>query len=311
MKWFQCDSDAPDDPKIKAVIRKGLPSANPGQAAAGALWLLWCYVANHGAGLPGEGIDHQGLPLPLSEMADECLFDSEADLIAFLNFLAAKQHIDPVRWSAGQVMLPAMLSRADRYARSKGRQVARPGEKSPGTARPGEKSPGKARTGKKPPLQTNKQTTQDKQDKTQEGPSAPPLPDLQLEPPASPGPTVDQLVATWNQHRTKGPKVQQVDDKRRAAFQKALDAQPDLVKWAAVIAWADGQAVANAPGTGSYPTWRLDLDFLTKPGHLQKWFERMDAAKANPPSAASGRVAPTEKKFAAAAAERGDGDGDE
>lgn len=298
MKWFQCDSDSPGDPKIKAIIRRGLKTENwnGGQAAAGALWLLWCYVANHGAGLPGEGVDGDGLPLPLVEMADECLFDSVDDLKAFLNFLAEKRHIDPDKWDAsGLVCLPAMASRADAYAKSKGRKVPQPVETLPGTSRPGENSP----------LQHN--TRQDTTKKTAPLPSG--SGELLLEPPAEgkPKPTAEDLQATWNQHRTKGPKVLQLDEKRIKAFLAALKDQPDLAKWAAVIQWIDKDPMANAPGTGQYPTWRLDLDFLVKPGNLQKRFERMQAALANPTSAASGRVAPTPGKFAAAAAKESDG----
>ncbi|MGE0430521.1 MAG: hypothetical protein AB7P11_21165 [Hydrogenophaga sp.] len=293
MKWFQVDSDTPDDPKIKAVIRRGLPSPNPGQAAAGALLLLWCYVANHGGGAPGIGVDSDGQPLPLGEMADELLFDSQADLERFLDFLAEKRAIDPAAWADQRmVMLPAMAKRADAYARSKGRPAPAPkppapAPKPPGRAKSGEKSPGSALTVPTVPTVQHQET--------EEG-------QLALTPALPAGPTPEDLVQVWNRHRLQGPKVQQLTDVRRRAYAAALKAAPDLRVWEAVIRWVETQPWCNAKGTGDHANWRLDLDHLAKPGKLQTAKERMDGDRngAGRSAAASGRVAATQGKYAGA-----------
>jgi hypothetical protein len=296
VKWFQVDSDTPDDPKIKAVIRRGLPAANGGQAAAGALLLLWCYVANHGGGEPGVGLNSDGQPLPLGEMADELLFDSQADLERFLDFLAEKRHIEPDRWATDKVVvLPAMAKRADAYARSKGR--AKAGDVSPGRAKAGEKSPGLAPTY----IQDTVPTV-----------PTPPEPEgqLALTPPAPAAPKPEDLVEIWNKHRTKGPKVTGLNDSRRKAYAAALKLDPDLQSWAVVIAWLDGQDWCNARGTGSHANWRMDLDYLARPGTLLRAKERKAAEDVHPARGrATGRVIAERGKYAAAATGTDD-DGD-
>lgn len=276
MKWFQVDSDTPNDPKIKAILRTGLADPTPGQAAAGALLLLWCYIADHGGGDPGEGVDGEGLPLPLREMADECLFPSQESFIDWLTLLCSKRHIDPERWAANQtVVLPAMRTRADAYAKSKGRGEQRK------LARPGENSP-----------------LQDKQDNTNN--TAPDLFAL-----AGDGPvtlTPEHLVQVWNDHRKQGPAVRQITDSRRTAYRRALQIEPDLAKWAALVQWMETQAWMNASGSGDHPTWRADLDFATKPKQIGKLFDRMAADRNRAPAktGGTGRVAPTPGKFSGA-----------
>ncbi len=276
MKWFQVDSDTPDDPKIKAIIRVGLPNPTPGQAAAGALLLLWCYVANHGGGDPGEGVDTEGMPLPLGEMADECLFEDQAQLVLWLDFLAAKRHIDPERWNANQtVVLPAMRHRADSYAKSKGRErrdFTRTGENPPGSS-----------------LQ-NKQTN-----------NTPQTSDLfELAGAGAVTLKPEDLVGCWNQHRVQGPAVRQITDSRRTAYRKALQIEPNLGRWADLFMWIETQKWMNASGTGDHPTWRADLDFVTKPKQIGKLFDRMaaDARRGPVSTGGTGRVAPTPGKFA-------------
>lgn len=297
MKWFQVDSDTPDDPKIKAVIRRGLAGApwvsdrpNGGQAAAGALLLLWCYVANHGGGDPGIGVGSDGQPLPLGEMADELLFDTQADLERFLDFLAEKRAIDPAAWSDSRmVVLPAMAKRADAYAKSKGRGKPTPPPeppaappKQPRRAKPGEKSPGSAPTVPTSPTVPTGQDTEGQ---------------LALTPAEPAGPTPDDLVALWNRVRTKGPKVTKIDAERRRTFTRALKETPDLKTWEAAIGWVETQPWCNAQGTGEHANWRLDLDYLVKPGKLQRAMERMDGDRNGAKSAASGRVAATRGKY--------------
>lgn len=270
--------------------------ANAHQAAAGALLLLWCYVANHGGGDPGVGVDSDGQPLPLGEMADELLFDTQADLERFLDFLAEKRAIEPTAWAEQRmVMLPAMAKRADAYAKSKGRAKAAPAPieqprtapKNPGRAKPGGKPPGSAPTVPTVPTEPTGQD-QDVQ--------------LALTPAAPAGPTPEDLVALWNRLRTQGPKVTKIDTERRRAFARALKETPDLAEWDAVIQWVETQPWCNAKGSGNHANWRLDLDHLAKPGKLQRAKERMEGDRkgAGRVAAATGRVASTQGKYAGA-----------
>lgn len=115
--WFQVDSNSPNDPKIKEILRVG------GQPWAGATWLMWCYIASSGKSEPGLGVRADGSPLPLKELASECRFATVEDLRAYLDFAAEQEHIHRQLWQdKGIVFLPAMWSRLMHYARSKGRQ---------------------------------------------------------------------------------------------------------------------------------------------------------------------------------------------
>lgn len=255
--------------------------------------LLWCYVANHGGGDPGMGVDSKGQPLPLDEMADESLFDSQADLEAFLDLLADKKHIDPATWTDRRIVfLPAMAKRADAYAKSKGRgkKPSGPGEAGAARADAGEKSPGAAQAAPVSPLHTTphhpKQTKP--RQKRQGVPGG--------TPPESSGPV--ELVAAWNLHRKQGPKVSQLTPDRRDRYTRALKVEPDLAKWTKVIDWLETQPWANAKGKGEHANWRADLDYLARPGKLTAAHERMVADVGGERRAATqGRAAPEAGKY--------------
>lgn len=137
MKWFANDSDADQDPKIKALIRKfelvGELLASRyhdpnlktlvANAGVGALWRTWCFVSRHGAavdpaGVPlvGWSLDSRGEPYPVEDMAINAGFTIEQfeDLMAFC---ADRGHIDPKQWRRKIVVFPAMIKRADEYTR--------------------------------------------------------------------------------------------------------------------------------------------------------------------------------------------------
>ncbi len=260
MKWYQVDSDTPNDPKVKAIIRKGLADGGPTAAAAmvGHLFLLWCYVSNHGEAQPGMGVKADGDPLPLGEMADECLVESEAHLRTLLDFLALKDLIDQGLWlRQGIVFLKGMAKRADTYAKRKGRVSSN----SVRTLHP------------ETPLQDS--TIQDiTKEKDQNHVS---LPAADLLTVAGGEDQVDGLVRIWNQERTPGPKVAHLNPVRRLAYGKAIKAAPDLADWRLVIGWLNRQPWCNAQGTGGHATWQATLDWLAKPGKLA---EKLDLAKA-------------------------------
>lgn len=128
MKWFQVDSDTPNDPKIKRLIQDGLLTGGPDKAAAsmGHLFLLWCYVAGYGESEPGLAVRADGTSLPHEEMAHEALFPNEDGLFEFLGVLADRGLIHPNLWRQRRtVLLPAMWGRACEYYQQKQRPISR------------------------------------------------------------------------------------------------------------------------------------------------------------------------------------------
>jgi hypothetical protein len=121
MRWYQVDSDTPNDPKIKRLMAEAAALEGPEAAAGqvGHLFLIWCFVANHGAE-PGMGVKADGSPLDLDDMAYETAFGHQTKLRAFLDLLASRGLIGAAEWQQGIVFLPAMKTRADAYAKSKG-----------------------------------------------------------------------------------------------------------------------------------------------------------------------------------------------
>lgn len=102
-------------------------------------------------------------------------------------------------------------------------------------------------------------------------------------PAAPPLPSPESLVATWNTHRDPGPKILGLTGERRRAYTRALVATPNLADWIAAVCWLNGQAYANAPGSGSNPTWRAGLDWLAKPGNLPRILEHATTDAKAPP----------------------------
>lgn len=110
MKWFQVDSDTPNDPKIRAVYR-GL-----GLEGIGGLFLLWCFIADHGTKRPGWSIDSKG-PIPIDDLRDACKLDEQKfhELVAICT---SSGHFDERRWQSKNVIaIRAMARRADTYTK--------------------------------------------------------------------------------------------------------------------------------------------------------------------------------------------------
>lgn len=276
MKWYQVDSDTPNDPKIKRLLET---SRGPEAATLiGHLFLLWCFVANHGHGDPGHGITADGEPLDLSDMAYECRFQGDHDLRVFLDRLASLKLIDPARWADGFVFLPAMKKRADTYARSKGR-----GPAGGSRANAGESGGTTTRITPDQPLQdTTRQDTTNPEDQNLRGSADPP--DLLADAGAT---SVDALVRLWNDTRKPGPSIGKISPQRRAGFGRALKAQPDLAEWRTAILWLNGQRWCNGQGSGDHPNWRATLDWLAKPGKLAEY---LDKARGDRPASPDGTV---------------------
>jgi hypothetical protein len=283
MRWYQVDSDTPNDPKIKRLLNDATMAAGGREAGAeaiGHLFLVWCFVANHGA-QPGLGVKPDGSPLDLDDLAYEAAFRSTDDLRTWLDTMAERGLIDPDQWKDhGVVFLPAMKSRADAYAKSKGRgpghepdpqAAASGGNGAPWRGGAGKSGTTRARPGPKGPL--HNKTLQDiTKEKDLRGLAATPVSaDLLAEAGTD---TVDALVAVWNAERKPGPEVRDLTPQRRERYQRAIKAKPDLADWRQVIRWLNTQPWCNAKGTGDHRTWRATLDWLAKPGKLAEYLDK-------------------------------------
>ena len=110
MKWFQMDSDMPDDPKIRAVSRE------LGAEGVGGLVGVWCHVAKHGR-KPGQGIDSRGAPLPVDDVRAASLLPDDK-FSALVELCIRTGHFRRDAWELYQgIWIPAMARRADRYAK--------------------------------------------------------------------------------------------------------------------------------------------------------------------------------------------------
>ena len=111
MKWFQVDADTPNDPKVRAVYRA------LGLEGIGGLFLLWCFIADHGTRRPGWSIDSSGRPITIDDLRDASRLEQQKfdDLVAICLSVG---HFEKRPWTTRKVIaIPAMASRADTYTR--------------------------------------------------------------------------------------------------------------------------------------------------------------------------------------------------
>jgi hypothetical protein len=110
VKWFQVDSDTPNDPRIKAVTRE------LGAEGLGGLFLIWCYVADHGK-KPGRGVDSNGRPFPEVDLREVSMLE-KAKFDRLVAICTASGHFRPKAWEdKKEVEIPAMRRRADTYTK--------------------------------------------------------------------------------------------------------------------------------------------------------------------------------------------------
>jgi Lin1244/Lin1753-like, N-terminal len=108
MKWFQLDSDMPQDPKIRAVIRA------LGPAGVGGLVGIWCHVARHGS-YPGRAVDSRGHPLALEELQEASLLPDD-QFQSLLDICLRTGHFQRAAWEQSRgIWIPAMERRGDTY----------------------------------------------------------------------------------------------------------------------------------------------------------------------------------------------------
>lgn len=121
MRWFQLDTDTPNDPRMRAVLR------GMGNEGFGGLVRLWCHIANHGGGKkPGYAVDSLGRPMTREELMDASGLTS-AQLDQLIAICVESGHFQKRAWDERQVIvLPAMARRADTYTKRRVRtSVAR------------------------------------------------------------------------------------------------------------------------------------------------------------------------------------------
>jgi Lin1244/Lin1753-like, N-terminal len=110
VKWFQLDADAPDDPKIRAVVRA------LGVEGFGGLVGLWCHVARHGR-KPGQAIDSRGAPFPVDDLIAATGLPAEK-FNELVELCTRSGHFRRDVWEMYRgIWIPAMERRADRYAK--------------------------------------------------------------------------------------------------------------------------------------------------------------------------------------------------
>jgi hypothetical protein len=110
MKWFQLDTDTPQDPRIVEVLER------MGNEGFGGLIRLWCFVANHGK-KPGWSVDSRRRPIQKQALIHASGLP-ENKFTDLMTILAENGHVSKKRWdTAGLVIFPAMVRRADIYTR--------------------------------------------------------------------------------------------------------------------------------------------------------------------------------------------------
>jgi hypothetical protein len=110
MKWFQLDTDTPQDPKIRAVTRA------LGPAGLGGLVGVWCHVAKYGR-YPGRGIDRDDEPLPLDDLLEASLLPGEA-FHHLVDICLKTGHFQRAAWQQRRgIWIPAMERRGDTYTK--------------------------------------------------------------------------------------------------------------------------------------------------------------------------------------------------
>jgi hypothetical protein len=109
--WFKMRTDILSEPVVTTVL------ARFGDEGFGRLTRLWILAArNSRPGTIGTIADAHERPCRVEEVA-EALRLSDAQLRAFLQFLADRQHIDPRAWRRGRIVFPHMATIADEYTK--------------------------------------------------------------------------------------------------------------------------------------------------------------------------------------------------
>lgn len=252
MKWYQVDSDTPDDPRIVLILRGYGDDEN---RALGALFRLWCYVACKGVS-PGVGINDSGQPFPLLHLA--AVAHEEPEFVAkLLDRCAEYGHIDKGRWRVDQaVVFKAMVTRGDTYSQRKQRKK-------------GKKTPKSSNSVRTDPEMSENVPVQDstKQDTTKDQQSLLVGPD-----------NADRLVALWNETVTRPiPKVKAgYSQSRRRTFGRAMLEVADIRDWRKVFEWMNTAEWGRKNGGPGHRNFVFQLDWVCdKPGRIGQFVDRV------------------------------------
>ncbi len=126
MRWFQVDSDTPNDPRVRAVVRA------LGNEGLGGLFRLWCHVANHGAKKAGHSLTSAGKAMSREELIDASGLSAD-QFDTLVSICVENGHFSAREWTTKQVIaIPAMARRADTYTKRRVRtRVAHTSKKVP------------------------------------------------------------------------------------------------------------------------------------------------------------------------------------
>ena len=99
MKWYRMDSDTPNHPTSRRVIRK------LGNEGLGALVRLWCFAAQYGKGeTPGRCVDSDGDSIQLEDLVDASGLTDE-QFRALVAVLLDTKCIDAEAWESRKEMM--------------------------------------------------------------------------------------------------------------------------------------------------------------------------------------------------------------
>lgn len=296
MRWYQTDSDWPTDPRIEDIVAR--VEADPGAEAPKRGWVritvhgvlsdLWALTAQQkDARAPGYCEKREGQPISVAAMARFCAVPA-GFIGVVLGAAAAEGHIDAGHWGQGLVFFPGMARRADTYTQRKLHRQRTLAEDSAKDVRTVAEQLPNIPVDVKVNGKRSRSAKTTKKDQDQD-----------LLPNAGPD-QVDAVVALWNTCMVAPiPKVdpKHLSRDRRRAIEAALVERANLADWRAVLVWLNGQWWAKRPGfladgrknpayTGNHATWVATLDWLLRPGKLQKLWEDMTAERAAPAAGA-------------------------
>lgn len=281
MKWFQTDSDWPDDDRIERIVA-GVEAA-PGEAGPKKGWIrvsvrgvlatLWALAAQQDkAREPGYLEQRPGQPIGTARMARYCDVP-EPFVVQVLTVAAAEGHILHAEWTTDRlVVFPGLKKRADIYTQ---RKLLRQGQNSG-------QIPVRTPVRDQADIPVDVKGNQVVSNKTQEDSGLFQEPD---------GPDqVAAVVEVWNTHTTAPiPKVdlKRLSADRRRKILAALKVEPNLDEWKALVGWVD-RTLPKRPGflvdgrrnpgyQGSHPDWTANIDWLIRPGMFQRQREEMQA----------------------------------
>ena len=111
MKWFRMDSDTPNHPTSRRVIKR------LGNEGFGGLVRLWCFTAQFGKDEPGRCVDSDSDPFRKEDLLDASGLNEEAFSVLIEVCLETKC-ADRVAWEErGELAFPGMASRSDNYSK--------------------------------------------------------------------------------------------------------------------------------------------------------------------------------------------------